>query len=266
MNADKYFEKIKQYELMASKDIGQNFLVDQKVAEQIVDSLDIHPGEKVLEIGPGAGSLSYFLSLTSGDCDLFDIDSRFIEKLKEDFASLNGIHPKLQNVLSADLSSYGKIIGNLPYYITSSIIERFLLTASKCQKAVFMVQKEAYSRLAATSGEDYGPMNVLISFLYEGKRLLNVPPSSFVPRPHVSSTVFSLSRKGGVSIERASALYALAKALFSRRRKTVLNSLSAYLGNGEKAASALLKSGIDARKRPEELDVDAFARLLSSLQ
>ena len=117
MEESKYFEKIKEFRLMAKKQLGQNFLVDSKVAKAAVDALDVQPGEKVLEIGPGAGSLSYFLALSQGEADLVDVDEGFVAKLQSDFRDRPNVHPRLENALKTDYSVYDRVIGNLPYYI-----------------------------------------------------------------------------------------------------------------------------------------------------
>ncbi len=266
MEESKYFEKIKEFRLMAKKQLGQNFLVDSKVAKSAVDALDVQPGEKVLEIGPGAGSLSYFLALSQGEADLVDVDEGFVAKLQSDFRDRPNVHPRLENALKTDYSVYDRVIGNLPYYITSALLERFLLEATKAKTAVFMVQKEVYERLKATSGEDVGPLNVLLAYRFSMKRLMNVSAASFVPPPNVTSTVFSLEPKNGSDIDTARRLYALAKGLYLHRRKNILNNLTAYLGDAAEAERALAKCGLKKNARPEELSLKELLGLLSSLQ
>ncbi len=266
MEESKYFEKIKEYRLLAKKQLGQNFLVDPKAAKAAVDALGIKVGDRVLEIGPGAGSLSYFLALSQGNCDLIDVDDGFVAKLQNDFRAFPNVHPRLENALKCDFSNYDLVIGNLPYYITSALLERFLLEGAKARKAVFMVQKEVYDRLKAVKGEDAGPLNALLSYRYSMKKLFNVPAASFVPPPNVTSTVFSLELKEGGDLATAKRLYALAKGLYMHRRKHIFNNLTSYIGDGARAEKALEESGLLKNARPEELSLNELLRLLSSLQ
>ena len=195
-----------------------------------------------------------------------DVDEGFVAKLQSDFRDRPNVHPRLENALKTDYSVYDRVIGNLPYYITSALLERFLLEATKAKKAVFMVQKEVYERLKATSGEDVGPLNVLLAYRFSMRRLMNVPAASFVPPPNVTSTVFSLEPKNGSDIDTARRLYALAKGLYLHRRKNILNNLTAYLGDAAEAERALTKCGLKKNARPEELSLKELLGLLSSLQ
>ncbi len=172
MDKGKYFEKVKEYKLLAKHEVGQNFLCSEKDAERIVSLGEIKDTDKVLEIGSGAGSLSVFLADYSADSTLLDIDEGLVTKLQNDFEGYKNIHPVLGNALKADYSDYDVIIGNLPYYITSSLIEKIALEAKRCRKAVLMVQKEAFLRLSAKQGtDDYGPLPILLSYKTRHGRL-----------------------------------------------------------------------------------------------
>lgn len=263
MEQSKYFEKIAEYKLLAKHEVGQNFLIDPSSCSKIVDALDLSENDKVLEIGSGAGSLSYFLMKNEADATLLDIDEGLVTKLKEDFASCPNIKPIQANALKYDMKGFTKILGNLPYYITSSLIETILLKGCDASKAVLMVQKEVYPRLASSlKSEGYGPLSILISYRASIKREFNVPRTSFAPMPHVDSLVFSLTFKDDVDIEKASKLYSLLNALFLHRRKTIYNNLSLYLKDDEKASLYLEKTHILKNKRPEELTLNDYLALL----
>lgn len=256
MDEAKYFETIAQYKLLAKKEVGQNFLIDRSIAKRIVDAAIINPEDKVLEIGSGAGSLSYFLSLSQGQADLIDIDPGLVAKLQSDFAKFPNVKVAQQNALKADMSGYTKIIGNLPYYITSSLIEKCLLDATNCRRFVFMVQKEAADRILSSPGsKDYGPLSILVSISCKADVLLKVPSSSFVPAPRVESAVVALERND-LDIEEARRTYRFATNCFRQRRKTLLNNLKPELG--KKAEEFILGFGIDPKSRPEELKPEAY--------
>ena len=267
MNKSQYLEKVREYKLLAKKEVGQNFLVDEGVASKTILALDIQPEDRILEIGPGAGSLSVFLADYQNEADLVDIDEALIAKLTEDFEGFSNIHPIKSNALKIDLSPYTKVVGNLPYYITSSLIERVLLDAEHCRRAVFMVQKEAFARLTAPVGsEDYGPLPILLRYLGSAKKELSVSRLSFVPAPHVDSIVFSLSFRPDADRTEAKKLYALAEKLFLHRRKTILNNLVSYLGDGVRAKEILKQASIPETTRPEALSVDCFLSLLHLIE
>lgn len=265
MNEDHYFEKIAEYKLLAKHEVGQNFLIDRSSAKAIVDLLDINEDDNVLEIGSGAGSLSFYLSSYSCPITLIDIDEALITKLKEDFSDEPNISVIQANALKFDMAPFTKIVGNLPYYITSSLLEKILLDGSNCQKASIMVQKEVFSRLSSKPKvEGYGPLPILIEYRTKIRKEFVVPRSSFSPAPHVDSLVFTLSFKEEASITTAKELYRLTNALFLHRRKTILNNLSSYLKDEAKAKEILVKTGIDAKKRPEEIDINGYLSILAS--
>lgn len=266
MDEEHYFEKVAEYKLLAKHEVGQNFLVDIAVAKRIVETASLQGKDRVLEIGSGAGSLSYFINESKAESDLIDIDEALILKLQADFAANPKTHPQVGNIMRWDLSPYQKIIGNLPYYITSAIIEKILLEASSCEVAVLMVQKEVIARLSAKVGSpDYGPLPILLQFRADFAKVFNVARTSFSPTPHIDSSVFSLTFKKDVSLPEARALYAFVSLLFLHRRKTILNNLSTVTKDSTVAKEALISAGIDPTRRPEELSLTEFQKLRSQL-
>lgn len=266
MDESKYFERIAEYKLLAKHEVGQNFLIDTDAAKHIVELAEINENDNVLEIGSGAGSLSFFIEQTPAKATLIDIDEGLVQKLLEDFKDSNHMKPTIGNAMKYDYEPFTKIISNLPYYITSAILERILLNARNLQIGVFMVQKEVVSRLRAPVGsEDYGPLGLLIAYRCDFLRGFNVPRTSFVPAPHVESSVFVLKAKENVDMEIANKLYALANSLFLHKRKTILNNLTNYLKDADKAKEALEKANIQPNKRPQELKLEAYLALLNAL-
>jgi len=266
MDEEHYFEKVAEYKLLAKHEIGQNFLVDIEVAKRIVASAELQPSDRILEIGSGAGSLSYFIDKSGAESDLIDIDEALVLKLQDDFKDNPKTHPQIGNIMRWELRPYSKIIGNLPYYITSAIVEKILLEASSAELAVLMVQKEVIARLSAKVGsEDYGPLPILLQFRASFARVFNVARTAFSPTPHVDSSVFLLRFKNGVSLKEAGELYSFVSQLFLHRRKTILNNLTTVTKDSVAAKELLFQAGIEPTRRPEELSLSEFIKLRSQL-
>lgn len=262
MNEKEYFEKIKSYKLIANKSLGQNFLINVQTAEKIVSLLEVNEKDKVLEIGAGLGSLSYFLAKTPGNCELIDIDERMLMFLEENFKDAKNINVKRQNILKYDLSGFTKIIGNLPYYITSSIIEKLLLDGKNVTKFVVMTQKEVYPKLLKTNKS---PLSLFLNYVAEISSPIEVGKNSFAPIPHVDSVVFEIVPNNNIRNKDNEKLFKLMKQLFLLRRKNILNNLSNVTKNKEKAREILDKMNIDINKRPEELPIEFYINSLKLL-
>ena len=260
MNEKEYFEGVRSYTLLAKKEVGQNFLINPSTAKAIVDALAVQEGESVLEIGFGAGSLTYFLSKTKGKVEGIDIDEAMVAKLQKDFSYSDNLTLHQGNAMRFDYSSYDKIVGNLPYYITSGILENVLLGASKAKRAVFMIQKEASDRIFAKPGnKDYGPLSILFSLSGKAKRILFVPRSDFSPPPHIDSVVFAFDfNENRGDLKKA---YILVGKLFLNRRKTIFNNLKNIVKEGEIAKNILELHGISLNQRPEELTPEQYLAL-----
>lgn len=261
-NVEEYFSLIKTYKLLANKSLGQNFLVNPETAKSIVDLLEVSDSDKVLEIGAGLGSLSYFL-VEKGDVELIDIDERMLNFLNEHFSDKKNIKIRRQNILKEDLSSYAKIIGNLPYYITSGIIEHILLNATNARKIVLMTQKEVYPKLLSNFAS---PISLLLNHVCKISSPINVNRNNFTPVPHVDSVVFSLTPNENIKSEDNKLLYKLISKLFLYRRKTILNCLTSVIGDKDEAANALKELCVSNDARAEQLDIDFYIRLLNLLK
>lgn len=265
INVDSYFENIREYKFLAKHEVGQNFLIDPEASKKIVSFAELKPTDRVLEIGPGAGSLSYFIAKEGCPSDLVDIDEGLITKLSGDFAEEKNVHPIVGNALKWDFSPYTKIIGNLPYYITTSLLERILLEGENLVRGSFMIQKEAFMRITSKIGSsDYGPLPILLSYRATSKKEMTVPRTSFLPAPHVDSVVFSLSFDKTNDIS-PKTLYKILNAMFLHRRKTILNNLASFLGDSSKAKETLEKAHIDPKERPENLSLSQYLSLTKEL-
>ncbi len=255
MTENELFQTIYEMKRFASKDLGQNFLINKETIKKIVELLDIKDNEEVLEIGSGFGSLSYFLAQKESNLTLDDVDERAINFLKELFKDNEKVNIIKQSILKLDISNYDKIIGNLPYYITSGILEKVLVDAKNCKKFVFMVQREVKQRLLAKIGsEDYSPLTILLSLRGDVKEELVVTRGNFVPVPHVDSAVFSLDLKTeDYDVTFIKNLLFFTKKMFLHRRKTIFNNLSNHVKNKIEAASILKSVNIDLNLRPQDI-------------
>lgn len=257
-----YFEKIKGYKLIANKSLGQNFLINPDTAKKIVDLLEINEKDKVLEIGAGLGSLSYFLAKSPGFSELIDVDERMLLFLNEEFKSSKNIEIKRQNILKYNLNGFTKIVGNLPYYITSGIIEKLLLDAKDATRLVLMTQKEVYPKLLKTN---ISPLSLFLNYVCDISSPIEVGRNNFAPVPHVDSVVFVLKPNPNIKNDENKKLFKTMKQLFLLRRKNILNNLTNLTKKKEKAREILEKMQIDINKRPEELSIQFYIDLLKYL-
>lgn len=235
------------------KDYGQNFLIEPDICKRIVDSLDINSNDKVLEIGPGLGSLTHFLSLITNDLTIVDIDERMIAFLKLVYGNQSNISIVQQDIRKHDVTGYDRILGNLPYNITSETIVYLLLNAFKVKKLVLMVQSDAFPHFFDVQGKEYGPSSVLLHLLGNCKRLFQVKQGSFYPSPKCGSTVFEINISPICELDEAKKVFNFAKSLFINRRKTISNNLMNVVKDKELVNKLLIDCNIEANKRPEEL-------------
>lgn len=242
----------------AKKELGQNFLCNEKIVTNIVDLLKIEPCDKVLEIGPGLGALSEQLVNKSDNYTVVECDAKFVDYLSRIFEAKN-VNIVHQNFLRYKEFDANKIIGNLPYYITSDILEYICLNFKNLDLGVFMIQKEAYKRINAKQGEtDYGVLNVLFEYVFEMDYKFKVGNQNFFPIPNVESVVFTTKRKKNIDEELINPLLKTTRALFLNRRKTILNNLNSLTKDKELSKKILLDLNIKETTRPEELSLNNF--------
>ena len=262
INRSNIFELVNRCNVKPDKDYGQNFLVEPQIAEKITDALELNENDYVLEIGPGLGSLTHFIA-NRCKLDVCDIDSRMIDFLKVFYKE--DINYILNDVRKIDVSKYDKIIGNLPYNITTELVT-FLLLNSNAKKMVLMCQAEAFNRFFDLSGENYGPVSVLLHLLGESKKILTVKPGSFYPAPKCNSLVFSFDNKPVVDKECAINVYKMCKVLFLNRRKNIYNNLKNYVHNVDDIHIVLDKLGIEENRRPDSISPEEYLKLFKLLK
>lgn len=266
INRNNIFTILKNCDIHPDKDFGQNFLTDTRLCQNIVNSLKIESNDKVLEIGPGLGSLTHWLTLIDNiDLTVVDVDPNMIAFLNVFYkeANLNIVE---NDIRKQDISIYDRIIGNLPYNITTELITYLLLNSKSCKKMVLMTQAEAYPRFYETKGKDYGPVSILLHLLGDTKKLFNASKGAFIPTPKVDSVVFEINFNENKDRDIAIKVYKLAKSLFLNRRKTLYNNLSRHLNNKEIAESIITSLGLKPTVRPEELDPESFKKLYFAIK
>lgn len=264
----------KQSKPFAKKSLGQNFLNDEKVVSRIVEAVGLNGDEVVLEIGPGRGALTQLLSENSRKLILIEKDDRFAAELVDRFQSSPKIKIFNSDFLEFDLSELGsekgkiKVVGNLPYNVGTAILQKLSRHRNLFELGVFMLQKEVVERITApVSSPDRGFLSVISQFSFDAKKLFDVSPEAFRPRPKVTSSVVQLvPTERQVSSDVENLFMAVVSAGFLQRRKTILNNLKTFGGrSGEEIIHCLEQSEISNDRRAESLSVDEWIRLATSL-
>ena len=264
INRNNIFEIVNKASLKPDKDYGQNFLVEPEVSKRIIDALDLKEKDSVIEVGPGLGSLTHFLSMSNKQITVVDIDKRMIDFLSVVYKD-SDIKIIENDIRKQDVSSYNKIIGNLPYNITTETIQYFLLNAVKAEKMVFMIQSETLAHFIDVTGKEYGPTSVLIHLLGNIKKLFTVKAGSFYPAPKCSSVVFSIDIDNSKDRAKAIKAFKVAKQLFANRRKTILNNLTGYLEDKDASLSICESLSINPLSRPEQLSPEMYLAISESI-
>lgn len=251
------------------KKYGQNFLNDENIANNIVNSIEPTEKDLIIEIGPGAGAITKKLKKYGTTLLAFEID----EDTKKYLLPLEDEHTKIiyGDFLEVDVKKYINsikysniyIVGNLPYYITTPIIERIIDLNLNPEKFVIMVQREVADRfLARPKTRDYGYMTVLLNYHFNLSKIIDVPRNKFYPTPNVDSTVLSLSTKDKESVDYEK-FKNLLKHSFQFKRKNINNNLKSY--NLKIVEKILKKHGYDLTNRAEEIDLETFIDLSNNL-
>lgn len=268
-----------RYGFRFSKSLGQNFLIEKSVLERIVAGAEITERDDVLEIGPGFGTLTRYLAAHSSRVVSVEIDSSLLPVLAETLADLPNTEVVHGDVLQVDLKGLiasrfegraPKVVANLPYYVTTPIIMRFLEEEIPVTDLVVMVQKEVADRMAASpGGKDYGALSVAVQYFCRPEILFKVSTGCFMPAPTVESAVIRLQvlPEPAVRVVSRRLFFATVRGAFGKRRKTLLNALSdSELSlSKEQVRSVLTEAGIDPIRRAETLSIDEFAALSNAV-
>ncbi len=248
------------------KRFGQHFLHDDGVLEKIVSSMELEREDLLLEIGPGVGTLTERLLPYVDRYVAVEIDRKFCEILEEAFGTEEGFHLIEADILKADLTDVppgAKVIGNLPYYITSAIIMHFLEGDYPWKSLTFMMQREVAERITAPVGtKEYGVLSVITRSLSEPEILFTIPAGAFYPPPKVESALMRFLPK---KADLPEGLIPLIKASFASRRKTLNNNLKA-IAEPAVLAKTFERAGISPSERAERLSPEDFLRLFQAME
>ena len=269
---------LNKHDFKCKKRLGQNFLVDQNILQIIISSLKLNKKECILEIGTGIGTLASALSPLVKEVISIEKDRKLTPLLKESFSSFNNIEVIFEDIMNFDLDIFfrqkrskgkkiEKIVGNLPYYISISLIRRILELNRYIKIAVFLVQKEVGERLMAKAGhKNYGILSLVAQYYSQLQRVRIVPPTVFYPQPKVSSMIIRLNiyENPQVQVGDEKLFFNIIRASFQQRRKKLINSLSSYfkeeITKGE-IENILIGASIDKNRRGETLTLEEFANL-----
>ena len=260
--------------IFAKKSFGQNFLIDDNILEGIVESANVTSEDIVIEIGPGLGNLTHYILEKQAKVIAFEIDNDMIEILNQRFYNSNNLEIVNKDILKVDLASYFedkkiKVIANLPYYITSPIIFKLLEYRKNIQSITIMIQKEVADRIVAMPhSKDYGVLTINTNYIADVKKILNVPNTSFIPAPNVTSAVIQImpneQKEIELELKDEEIFKDLVKKSFSARRKKLANSLCnsgiKYMTKQD-IDNMINQIGLNNNCRAEEVSIKDYAKM-----
>lgn len=266
-NAIQYI--IRRFNIRIKHRLGQNFLIRPEVVRKIAEAAELGEGKPVLEIGPGIGTLTQALARTGADVTAFEIDHTLEEVLAHTLEPYNNVRIIYEDVLKANLP---EILGdqdwhaaaNLPYYITTPILLYLIQSTLPISLFVFMMQKEVAERIMAEPGSKaYGALTIAVQFYCTVEPVMDIPPSAFIPRPAVTSTVLKMKRRSSpaVAVKDEKLFFRLVKMGFGQRRKVFTNAMKNGGIPQDLAEKILEKAGIDGKRRGETFSMEEYGRL-----
>ena len=255
------------------KKFGQNFIIDENIINNIVEKSEIDDETLVIEIGPGAGSLTYGLAKKAKNVLCYEIDTTLKDILSSNLEEFSNVDIVYEDFLKVDVNealkkySYNKlyVVANLPYYITTPIILKLIEDKIPVDKIVVMVQKEVGDRFKAKPGsKDYGSLSIFLKYYFEINKMLDVSRNVFMPKPNVDSIVVEFKKANSkIDVKNEDIFFKIVKESFTQKRKTLRNNLKGY--DLEKISSILEKYGYDLSVRAEQLTIEIFADIANNL-
>ncbi len=271
-------EVVQKHNFKFSKSLGQNFLIDTNVIDRILEGARVQEGDYVIEVGPGIGTLTKEMGRTAQKVVAIEIDKTLIPILEETLSDFPNIEVINQDILKVNVQELVKeklnggpvkLIANLPYYITTPIVMKFLEEDIPVTDIVVMVQKEVADRMnAQPNSKDYGALSVAVQYYCDTEIVAKAPRHMFMPQPNVDSTVIGLHvrEEKKYNVDNEDIFFKTVKASFGQRRKTLLNSLGG-LGflSKDQIKIALQEANIDEKRRGETLSIEEFASLSNAV-
>ena len=274
---------MKKFNIVANKRYGQNFLIDDNMLEEIVNSADITKDDLVIEIGPGLGNLTEYILSRAKYAILVEIDSKMIKVLEDRFKDRKNyilinddilkvnIDKLVEEIKSKNDLSFRsvKVVANLPYYITTPIIFKLLEDENSISDITVMVQKEVAQRMVAKpKSKDFGILTLMVDYFSNANIIVLVPNSSFIPEPGVMSAVINLKKNRKYSVKNKKMFFELIHKAFAQRRKKMINSLSSTNFNNmtkQELEDLFKRCNLDFNTRAEELTIEEFIELVNNI-
>ena len=272
-------EVLQKYDFAFQKRFGQNFLIDTHVLDKIIAASQITKDDFVLEIGPGIGTMTQYLSVAAREVVAVEIDKTLIPILEDTLSEFPNVTVINDDILKVDVAGIArernggrpvKVVANLPYYITTPIIMGLFENQVPLDSITIMVQKEVADRMKTGPGsKDYGALSLAVQYYAKPEIVANVPPNCFMPRPKVGSAVIRLTRyeQPPVFVKDERLMFRIIRASFNQRRKTLVNGLknSGELSfTKEEIETAIEKCGLSPSVRGEALTLEQFAALTNA--
>ena len=271
-------EVVNKHNFKFSKSLGQNFLIDDNVIDRILEGARLSETDRIIEVGPGIGTLTREMGKVAENVVAIEIDKTLIPILQETLADLDNVEVVNEDILKVDVQGLineklnggpVKLVANLPYYITTPIVMKFLEEDIPVTDIVVMVQKEVADRMnAKPSTKDYGALSVAVQYYCDTEIVAKAPRHMFVPQPNVDSIFIGLHVRDEKKyvVDNEDIFFKTVKASFGQRRKTLLNSLGG-LGflSKDQIKEALKAANIDEKRRGETLSIDEFANLSNEI-
>lgn len=263
-------ELVKKYNFKFSKSLGQNFLVDDSVLNDIVDGAEVNDEDFIIEIGPGVGTLTAELLKKARKVTSIELDNDLIPILEQELGEYENFELIHKDALKVDFNEIigsennVKLVANLPYYVTTPIIVKLLKEGYNFKSLTIMIQKEVAERINADPNcKEYGALSVLVQYYCNTSIIRKVSPTCFIPRPKVESIVIRLDKlnEPRIKAKNIKFMFELVRAGFNMRRKTLWNAAKTLKVNKERLEEAFEKSGIDPKRRAETLTLEEFASL-----
>ena len=275
-NPKNTIEVLQKYGFNFQKKFGQNFLIDTRILEEIIDAAQISKDDFVLEIGPGIGTMTQYLCEAAREVVAVEIDKNLIPILADTLSAYDNVEVINEDILKVDIKTLAeernhgkpiKVVANLPYYITTPIIMGLFESHVPIDSITIMVQKEVADRMQEGPGsKEYGALSLAVQYYANPKIVVNVPPSCFMPQPKVGSAVIRLVRheQPPVEVEDEKLMFQLIRAYFNQRRKTLANGLNNFPGlklDKETIQKCIEELGVPVTVRGEALSLEQFAKL-----